>query len=74
MDLLRALLLAVCSIAAVRGSSLRATRALPHDAPLVYANVWAVEVDGGKEEADALAAKYQFVNKGQVRCCASRVF
>lgn len=31
-----------------------------------YANIWAVEVDGGKEAADALAIKYHLVNKGQV--------
>ena len=38
-------------------------------APL-YANVWAVEIDGSKEEADALARKYHFVNKGQVNANA----
>ena len=63
----RVLLVAVCSIAAVTdGSSLRARRALPHEAQPLYANVWAVEMDGGEKEADALAAKYHFVNKGQV--------
>ena len=31
-----------------------------------YTNIWAVEVNGSKEEADALAAKHHFVNKGQV--------
>ena len=68
VDLLCVLLAAVCSIAAVAdGSSLRARRALPHDPqPLYYTNVWAVEVDGGEKEADALAAKHHFVNKGQV--------
>ena len=35
------------------------------DVPL-YANVWAVEVEGGESAADALAAKYGFVNRGQV--------
>ena len=29
-------------------------------------NGWAVEVHGGKDNADRLAAKYGFVNKGQV--------
>ena len=29
-------------------------------------NGWAVEVLGGKENADSLADKYGFVNKGQV--------
>ena len=55
---------AVCGFAA---GSPRA-RVSPPDAgsaPL-YANIWAVEIDGGKEEADALARKYHFVNKGQV--------
>lgn len=28
--------------------------------------MWAVEVEGGKESADALAEKYNFENKGQV--------
>ena len=32
----------------------------------LYANVWAVRVEGGREEADALAKKYNFINKGQV--------
>lgn len=31
-----------------------------------YTNIWAVEVNGNKEEADALAAKHHLVNKGQV--------
>ena len=67
VDLLCVLIAAVCSIVAVAdGSSLRSKRALPHDAQPLYTNVWAVEVDGGEEEADALAAKYHFVNKGQV--------
>ena len=32
-----------------------------------YTNRWAVEVLGGPEEADALAHKYGFENRGQVR-------
>lgn len=32
-----------------------------------YTNRWAVEVRGGPEEADALAHKYGFENRGQVR-------
>ena len=32
-----------------------------------YTNTWAVEVEDGKEKADAVAEKYNFVNKGQVR-------
>ena len=36
------------------------------DAATHYANVWAVQVEGGIEEADALAKKYHFINKGQV--------
>ena len=44
----------------------------PHDAAgsaalALYANVWAVRVEGGREEADTLAKKYNFINKGQVR-------
>ena len=48
-------LLVVYLSAMVRGST-------PH-----YTNTWAVEVEGGKEQADAVAEKYNFVNKGQVR-------
>ena len=33
----------------------------------IYTNVWAVQVTGGEEEAEALAAKYGFVNNGPVR-------
>ena len=32
-----------------------------------YANSWAVEVSGGEEKANALAAKHGFVNSGTVR-------
>ena len=48
------LFLASCVTVAVRGS-------LPS-----YTNVWAVEVEGGKQRADAVAKKYGFENKGQV--------
>jgi subtilisin family serine protease len=34
--------------------------------PPRYTNTWAVEVEGGKRMADAVAAKYGFVNKGSV--------
>ena len=37
-----------------------------HDTVPVYTNSWAVEVEGGRSDADALAAKYGFVNKGTV--------
>jgi hypothetical protein len=36
------------------------------DAPPVYTNTWAVEVEGGKTEAEALAAKFGFNYIGQV--------
>ena len=32
----------------------------------LYANSWAVEVEGGRVAADALAQKYGFENRGQV--------
>jgi len=32
----------------------------------LYANSWAVEVEGGRDAADALAQKYGFENRGQV--------
>ena len=32
-----------------------------------YANIWAVEVRGGAEEADALALKHGLINRGQVK-------
>ncbi|XP_069818550.1 proprotein convertase subtilisin/kexin type 4 isoform X2 [Dendropsophus ebraccatus] len=32
----------------------------------VYTNSWAVKVPGGPEEADRIARKYGFINKGQV--------
>lgn len=52
---LTVLVLVVCFAAvAVPGSALH------------YTNVWAVEVEGGKEHADSLAIKYNFENKGQV--------
>ena len=34
--------------------------------PQAYTDSWAVEVQGGVEQADALAKKYGFVNMGQV--------
>lgn len=48
------LVLVVCFAVVVPGSALH------------YTNVWAVEVEGGKENADSLAIKYNFENKGQV--------
>ena len=44
----------------------------PQDSDPLYTNVWAVEVEGGKEQADALASKYHFENKGQVSAAAPR--
>ena len=37
-----------------------------HGTVPVYTNSWAVEVEGGGSDADALAAKYGFINKGSV--------
>ena len=41
---------------------------MPRDAaaPPLYTNAWAVEVEGGEKVVDELAAKYCFINKGQV--------
>ena len=38
----------------------------PYEMPPVYTNSWAVQVYGGPSAADALAAKYCFINKGKV--------
>ena len=43
----------------------------PRDSVPLYANIWAVEVEGGKEQADALASKYHFENKGLVSAVVS---
>ena len=34
--------------------------------PPLYTNSWAVQMDGGPSAAETLAAKYGFINKGQV--------
>lgn len=36
------------------------------DAAEIYANTWAVQIDGGPEEADRVAAEHGFVNHGNV--------
>ena len=54
------LLAAVCIAAAA------AARSNGESAAPVYTNSWAVQVEGSEKEADALAAKYGFVNNGQV--------
>ena len=59
---MRALLLA-----AVVAVYITASYCFAHVAATIYANVWAVQVEGGSEEADALAKKHHFINKGQVR-------
>ena len=33
-----------------------------------YSSSWAIELNGGQDEADRLADKYGFVNLGQVSC------
>ncbi|TWW75579.1 Proprotein convertase subtilisin/kexin type 6 [Takifugu flavidus] len=34
------------------------------DAAEIYANTWAVQIDGGPEEADRIAAEHGFINHG----------
>lgn len=36
------------------------------DAAETYANTWAVQIDGGPEEADRIAAEHGFINHGNV--------
>uniref|UniRef100_A0A674MVN2 Furin (paired basic amino acid cleaving enzyme) b n=1 Tax=Takifugu rubripes TaxID=31033 RepID=A0A674MVN2_TAKRU len=36
------------------------------DAAEIYANTWAVQIDGGPEEADRIAAEHGFINHGNV--------
>lgn len=36
------------------------------DAAEVYANTWAVQIDGGPEEADRIAREHGFINHGNV--------
>uniref|UniRef100_A0A674P9A2 Furin (paired basic amino acid cleaving enzyme) b n=1 Tax=Takifugu rubripes TaxID=31033 RepID=A0A674P9A2_TAKRU len=38
------------------------------DAAEIYANTWAVQIDGGPEEADRIAAEHGFINHGNVSC------
>ena len=33
-----------------------------------WSNSWAVEIRGGRDKADQIAAKYDFINLGQVSC------
>ena len=68
-QLLAAVVAVACIAAGFCAPPLKARAPPPrHDADsaALYANVWAVQVDGGREEADALAKKYNFINKGQV--------
>lgn len=36
------------------------------DAAEVYTNTWAVQIDGGPEEADRIAREHGFINHGNV--------
>lgn len=51
------LLLVLCSSAVASGRRDR------------YTNHWAVQILGGPDQADAVAAKYGYRNLGQVRVC-----
>ena len=69
--LLLAAVVAVC-IAAGYCVPSRPDASSAHLSAKIYANVWAVQVEGGSEEADALAKKHNFINKGQVRGAKAR--
>ena len=43
-----------------------AASAGPASAAATYTNWWAVEIAGTAEQADTLAQKYEFINKGTV--------
>ena len=36
--------------------------------PIIWSNSWAVEIRGGRDKADQIAAKYDFINLGPVSC------
>ena len=58
----------VCVLAVYRVAAIAVIPADLSDSPPVqYTNSWAVEVSGGEEKANALAAKHGFVNTGKVR-------
>lgn len=38
------------------------------DAAEVYTNTWAVQINGGPEEADRIAREHGFINHGNVSC------
>ena len=35
---------------------------------IMWSNSWAVEIKGGRDKADQIAAKYDFINLGPVSC------
>ena len=37
-------------------------------AEIMWSNSWAVEIRGGRDKADQIAAKYDFINLGPVSC------
>ena len=39
---------------------------LSHEQEVQYTNTWAVKIDGGAVNAERLARKYGFINKGKV--------
>lgn len=38
------------------------------DAAEIYGNTWAVQIDGGLEEANRIAREHGFINHGNVSC------
>ena len=58
---------AAACIAASESLRARSSEFSPRaDESPVYVNAWGVEIEGGEGVANALAAKYGFLNKGQV--------
>ena len=61
------LTIAASAAACIVGAATAADRSLRDAAsPPTHTNAWAVQVEGGPSAADALAAKYGFINRRQV--------
>ena len=61
------------TVAAFAAYIMGAATAGGYDVPPAYTNSWAVQVEGGSSAAEALAAKYGFINKGQVSSGVDRM-